>query len=181
MPTHAAFLRGMNLGGRRITNDELCSHFEGMGFEEVDAFLASGNVVFSVAPGAAADGEALARRIEEGLQAALDYDVPTFLRTDDEVRAVAGHRPFSEDVVEAAAGKLQVALLGKPPSKPDRDAVLAHATDADRLALRERELYWLPDGPMSKSELDLAAIEKRLGTMTIRTARTLERLAAKYF
>lgn len=78
MSRYAAFLRGMNLGGRRITNDELRSHFEDLGFAEVDAFLASGNVVFT------ADTEdvgKLAARIESGLEDALDYPVPTFLRT----------------------------------------------------------------------------------------------------
>lgn len=178
MPTHAAFLRGMNLGNRRITNDELCGHFEALGFGDVTAFLASGNVVFAAGD---ADPERLARRIEEGLRAALDYPVPTFLRTADEVRAMADHEPFPAGTVESSDGKLQVALLATAPSPADRDAALAHATDDDRLALAERELYWLPAGPMSQSELDLRAIEKRLGAMTMRTARTIERLAAKFF
>lgn len=175
MPTHAAFLRGMNLGNRRITNDELCSHFEALGFGDVAAFLASGNVVFTADE---TDPATLARRIEEGLRAALDYPVPTFLRTADEVRAIAAHEPFP---AASSEGKLQVALLATAPSPADREAALAHATDDDRLALSARELYWLPAGPMSQSELDLRAIEKSLGAMTIRTARTIERLAAKFF
>jgi uncharacterized protein (DUF1697 family) len=36
-----AFLRGMNLGGRRIKNEELRRHFEEMGFEEVSTFRPS--------------------------------------------------------------------------------------------------------------------------------------------
>lgn len=32
MTRYAAFLRGMNLGGRRITNSDLCACFEAMGF-----------------------------------------------------------------------------------------------------------------------------------------------------
>ena len=50
-----------------------------------------------------------------------------------------------------------------------------------RLTFAERQLYWLPDGPMSRSELDLKTIERRLGTTTIRTARTVGRMVAKYF
>lgn len=178
MPTHAAFLRGMNLGKRRITNDELCSHFEALGFGDVAAFLASGNVVFTADE---ADPATLARRIEDGLRTALDYPVPTFLRTAGEVHVIAAHEPFPAGTVESSEGKLQVALLAAAPSRADRDAALALATDEDRLAVSARELYWLPAGPMSQSALDLRAIEKRLGAMTIRTARTIERLAAKYF
>ncbi len=47
MNRYIAFLRGMNIGGRRITNDGLRSHFEALGCEEVATFRASGNVVFA--------------------------------------------------------------------------------------------------------------------------------------
>ena len=47
MQRYVAFLRGMNLGGRRIKNDDLRRRFEGMGLEEVATFRASGNVIFS--------------------------------------------------------------------------------------------------------------------------------------
>lgn len=178
-PTHAAFLRGMNLGKRRITNDELCAHFESMGFGAVAAFLASGNVVFAAPE--VADEAALARRIEDGLRAALDYEVPTYVRSAAEVRALAAPRPFPAGTVESSEGKLQIALLAGPPATADRSAVLEHASVEDRLAFGERELYWLPAGPMSQSELDWRALERLLGPTTVRTARTFERLAAKYF
>ena len=35
MSRHAAFLRGMNVGGHRITNDELRVLFAAMGFRDV--------------------------------------------------------------------------------------------------------------------------------------------------
>src|ERR1035437_353881 len=37
----------MNVGGHRLTNAELRSHFDAMGFSEVATFRASGNVVFA--------------------------------------------------------------------------------------------------------------------------------------
>ena len=54
-------------------------------------------------------------------------------------------------------------------------------TDEDRLALDGRELYWLPSGGISDSALDLTAIERTLGAITIRTKTTVEQIAAKYF
>ncbi len=47
MERYVAFLRGMNLGNRRIKNEELRAEFEAMGFEEVATFRASGNVIFA--------------------------------------------------------------------------------------------------------------------------------------
>jgi uncharacterized protein (DUF1697 family) len=51
---YVAFLRGMNLGHRRITNAELCACLTSTGFAEVEAFLASGNLIFR-APSASSE------------------------------------------------------------------------------------------------------------------------------
>jgi uncharacterized protein (DUF1697 family) len=173
---HVAFLRGMNLGGRRITNAALCAEFEALGMANVAAFLASGNVVFDASQG---DPDALARRIEEGLTGALGYPVPTFLRSAAQVRSIAAHAAFDRKI-GTAGGKVQVALLTAAPETAAREAVLGLSTEADRLAVEGRELFWLPQGGISQSDLDLAAIERELGRMTIRTQRTMERLAAKF-
>ena len=170
-----AFLRGMNLGGRRITNEALCGHVRALGFDDVSAFLASGNVLFAVRRGTAAQ---VAKRIEAGLAAALGYDVPTFVRTAAEAAAIATCRPFDAEVGEDG-GKLQVALLAKKPAAAARKRALTHATDDDQLDVEGRELYWLPRGKITESLLDLKALEAALGTMTMRTRRTLERIAAK--
>jgi uncharacterized protein (DUF1697 family) len=175
---YAAFLRGMNVGGHRLTNVELCEHFTAMGFRDVASFRASGNVIFA---GEEQPDETVAKRIEEGLEKALGYAVPTFIRAAAEVRAIAAAEPFERKHVEASSGKLQVALLGAKPSAANRKAVLALESDADRLAFGERELFWLPIGGMSDSELDLKEIERRLGAMTVRTKGTMEQIASKHF
>ena len=71
-------------------------------------------------------------------------------------------------------------LLASKPTAAARKTVLAHATGEDRLAFGERELFWLPSGGISDSDLDLRAIEKALPTGTMRTHGTIERLAAKF-
>jgi uncharacterized protein (DUF1697 family) len=73
---YVAFLRGMNLGGRRITNEALRAHFEALGCEGVATFRASGNVIFESAGRPAA----LTTTLEDGLAEALGYEVPVFLR-----------------------------------------------------------------------------------------------------
>ena len=176
MQRYVAFLRGMNLGGRRITNDELCGHFRDLGCGEVSAFLASGNVVFAHVKTAAKVGP----HLYEGLSRRLGYEVPTFVRTVDEVRAIAGASVLVEER-EVSAGKLQVAMLEAKPSADARRKALQHATDADRLEIRDRELYWLPSGKITESDLDWKPIEKVLGSMTMRTMRTVERIVAKHF
>jgi uncharacterized protein (DUF1697 family) len=178
MPSYAAFLRGMNVGGHRLTNEQLRGHLVAMGFADVATFRASGNVVFAAADQAPAE---LAARIEQGLAAALDYAVPTFIRDTQQICAIAALQPFGADRVGAAGGKLQVMLLGGAPSPSARKTVLELASDDDRLAFGEHELYWLPRGGMLDSALELKAIEKLLGVMTMRTKGTVEQIANKHF
>jgi hypothetical protein len=107
---YAAFLRGMNVGGHRLTNVELREHFTSIGFREVDCFRASGNVIFA---GEEQPDDVVAERIETGLEQALGYAVPTFIRAAGEVRAIATAEPFAREHLEASTGKLQVAMLGE--------------------------------------------------------------------
>jgi uncharacterized protein (DUF1697 family) len=175
---YVAFLRGMNLGGRRIKNEELRRHFEEMGFAEVATSRASGNVVFST-PKREAEAK-LARRVEAELDARLGYEVPVFLRSIEEVAAIAAHEPFDPRAVTKSKGKLQVSLLQKKPSAAVRKKVLALASDEDLLAIEGRELYWLPSGGLLEADLDLKAIAALLGADTRRTMGTIEQIAAKY-
>jgi uncharacterized protein (DUF1697 family) len=178
-PSHAAFLRGVNLAGKRKTGSaELRSCLEGIGLDEVQTFRTSGNVVFDAGREAEAK---LARRLEAALRDSFGFEIKVFLRTAKQVRAIAAHQPFPAKAVERSEGKLQVALLAKAPATAARDAVLGLATDEDRLEFGGRELYWLPNGRMTDSGLNLRAVEKLTDAWTMRTKATIELLAAKFF
>lgn len=178
MDRYVAFLRGMNIAGRRIKNEELRRHFEEMGCEEVVTFRASGNIVFATAKHEA-EGE-LAQRVEAELGERLGYEVPVFLRSIEEVAAVAAREPFGAEAVARSKGKLQVSFLRKKPSAAAKKKALAAATAEDLLAIEGRELYWLPSAGISESDLDLKAIDAALGAGTIRTMGTVEQIAARY-
>jgi len=177
MKRYVAFLRGMNLGRRRIKNEELRAEFEALGFEDVATFRASGNVIFAAARKSEA---ALAETIEHGLGEALGYEVPVFLRSCAEVAGIAAQEPFEPKAVAASKGKLQVSLLARKPTAAARRKVLALAGEEDLLAIAGRELYWLPSGGLLESDLDLKAIEAALGKDTRRTMGTIEQIAAKH-
>jgi uncharacterized protein (DUF1697 family) len=177
MERFVAFLRGMNLGNRRIKNPELAAEFEQLGFDEIATFRASGNVIFA---GRRESRAALTERIEAGLIEGLGYDVPVYLRSAAEVVAIASREPFPAKDVAASKGKLQVTMLRRKPSAAAGKKALALSDDQDRLAINGSELYWLPSGGISESDLDLKAIERALGPGTQRTMGTIEQIAAKY-
>src|SRR6185436_2515991 len=178
MKRYVAFLRGMNLGGRRIKNEQLRKEFEALDLSEVACFRASGNVVFAAEEG---DEKKLRSRIEAGLGEALGYEVPVYLRGEDELRAIAAHEPFKPGALKTSKGKLQIAFLSAAPKAGKRKEALTLSSDDDLLAIDGRQLYWLPKGGLSESDLDLGAIAAALGSITIRTKGTVEQIVAKYF
>jgi hypothetical protein len=83
--------------------------------------------------------------------------------------------------MKASQGKVQVAFLHELPSAAAQREILAHATGDDALAFGARELYWLPKGGMTDSDLDMAGISKLVGETTFRTKGTIEQIAVKWF
>jgi uncharacterized protein (DUF1697 family) len=178
MERYVAFLRGINLGNRRIKSPELVAHFEAIGLEEVATFRASGNVVF-VDPGGEAESK-LQKRIEAGLEERLGYDVAVFLRSGKEVAAIAAHEPFDAKAIAASKGKPQVVLLGRQPTAKAKRAVEALCPEGDLMVTGGRELHWLPAVGLSETEVDTKALDQALGKGTTRTAGTIAQIAAKY-
>jgi uncharacterized protein (DUF1697 family) len=178
MERFVAFLRGMNLGNRRIKNPELIAHFEAIGLEDVATFRASGNVVF-VDPAGEAESK-LQKRVEKELDERLGYDVAVFLRSAREVAAIAARDPFPAEAIAASKGKPQVVLLGRKPSAKAKKALREITPEGDLMETCGRELHWLPTVGLSETELDTKALDAVLGKGTTRTAGTIEQIAAKY-
>ncbi len=172
-----AFLRGINLGSRRLTMDELKSRFDGLGYTDVATYLASGNVVFDD-PGT--DPGALESEIEAHLAAELGYAVDTF------VRRLQALEPLPAlDGVEAARAegfKPQVIFLKEPTGDAAASALAALETSDDRFRPLGREILWLRRGGLSDSPISPTDLEKALGgrTSTMRTLNTVRRLVAKF-
>ena len=188
MPRFAAFLRGINVGGRRVTGDRLCAPVVAMGATDVASFLASGNLVFELTDRVGEDAATepagdrrLERRLEERFAEALGFEVPTFVRSAEEIRAIASHQPFDDDLVARTRGSVQVALLRSAPGPTDAATALGFATEGDALALHGRELYWLPSSGISDSALDLDALARVLGETTVRTSNTIRRIHTRFF
>lgn len=179
MQRYIALLRGINVGGHRVSMADLRLRFEELGFAGVATFIASGNVVFEADD---PDEARLQARIEQQLKAALGYAVPTFLRTPRELAAVAAYAPFDEPGLAAGAATLSVMFLHAPPPADLQAQLRPFETTFDALHVHGRELYWLTRGRTSDSLIDWALLGKsvRLPLATVRNATTVRKLAAKY-
>lgn len=175
--THVAFMRAINVGGRRMPMTELVAAFAPLGFEDVRSFQATGNVLFGTDP--ARSRRNLENDIAGVLAVELGFEVPTIVRTADEVRQVVTATPFTDDQLAATAGKVQVAFVRDAPDDDARDDVAALCPDDDLLAWHGDDLFWLPREGISTSQLPVARIERRLGPLTIRTQRSVGGVAKR--
>lgn len=176
MPRYIALLRAINVGGHVVTMDRLRREFEALGLDQVETFIASGNVIFSSRSAAAT----LAKRIEARLEKSLGYEVATMLRTDAEVAAVEAFRPFPEPAMKAAAA-LYVAFLDRAPGKTAERTLAGFRTEIDDFRLEGRELYWLCRTRQMESKFSNAVLERALALRsTMRNVTTVRRLAARY-
>ena len=176
MPRCVAFLRAVNVGGRSVKMDALRAEFEALGLTRVETFIASGNVIFDTRARSLA---ALERKIEAHLHAAHGFEIHTFIRTADELAAIADHPAFDAAAV-AGAGAFVIGFLAAAPDSAGRRTIEGFATEVDRFHLRERELYWLSTGRQSESTFSNAAFEKALHMRaTFRGMSTVRKLVAK--
>ena len=178
-----AFLRGINLGRRRITNDRLREVVEDAGLTGVAVYQAAGNVVFDAPEGGGDDADvsadAVAASLEGHLESALGYPVDTFVRTLDELKAIADleeHR-----AAEAEGFKVHVLFLREAPAEI-ADHLRSLESADDRFSVRGREIYWYRRGGLSTASISAFEPGGITGgaTGTMRTLGTVRRIVKKF-
>ena len=160
-----------------VKMDALKLQFEALSLANVSTFIASGNVVFD---SKVRNHAVLERKIEAQLHAAFGFEIHTFVRTADEVAAVAAHTAF--DAAELAAARTHVVgFLASAPDAAALKVIAGFESDIDRFHVHGRELYWLSRLGQSESTFSNALFEKKLGMRsTFRGLNTLHKLLAKY-
>lgn len=179
MNQYIAFLRGINLGYRRVKMDHLRALFEEIKFADVATFIASGNVIFS---SKVSDRRKLEQQIQAHLHKSLGYDVDTFVRTRAEVAAVAAFRPFPAADLEKPANTLYAGFLRERLGADQVRRLIACRTDVDEFGVEGREYYWLCRCKTYESKVWASPAMKavKLPTSSMRNLTTVRKLAALY-
>jgi uncharacterized protein (DUF1697 family) len=177
-PRYVALLRAINVGGHVVKMDRLRALFTELGFERVETFIASGNVIFDPPT---TDAAALENTIERHLEGALGYPVATFLRSTTELAAIATRQPFPKPDPDADGATLFVGFLRSSPPGEVQQRLLAMQSEVDAFHFHDRELYWLRRASIRESKFGGPLLEKTLQQQTtIRNISTVRKLAAKF-
>ncbi|HAL15849.1 MAG TPA: hypothetical protein DCP32_03575 [Anaerolineaceae bacterium] len=177
MQRYFAFLRAVNVGGHTVKMEVLRLQFEALGFSKVETFIASGNVIFE---SNLTDTLALESKIEAGLNSGLGFSISVFLRTFNELTAIAACQPFSvQDFAHATA--FNVAFLVQAPENAWVERLNLLQNEIDQFKVIGREVYWLCQVRQSESKFSNGVLEKTLHQpTTIRQMTTIQRMVEKY-
>jgi uncharacterized protein (DUF1697 family) len=160
---YIAMLRGINVGPhKRIKMDRLRESFASLGFEQVQTYIQSGNVVFK---GGKSSIDALCKKIENKLLADFGFPVTVILRTQGELATTIAKNPFlNERGIDLT--KLHVTFLSESPQGSVMKKLEALIPLSDRSYCIGKEIYWyLPNG-VSQSVLMKAPVDRILAVST---------------
>ncbi len=146
---------------------------EEMGFDAVETYIQSGNVVFDARERSA---QKIARAIRERILERSSFDVPVMVRSRRELAAAARANPF-----RAAADRdprsVNIAFLSAKPKEAGLAQLRALDAGKDRFESVGRELYLHFAYGSARSKLLNTVIERKLGVdSTARNWRTVLKL-----
>ena len=166
MRQFVAFLRAINVGGHKVKMSRLKEIFESLGLSDVQTYINSGNVIFRSSEAA----KTLEKKLTDHLESELGFAAEAFLRTPEQLQAIAQAVPQGDNV--------HVAFLHKPPSAEAKKKL---ADSGETFEFHGDEIFWILEGRFSDSKFSGAKLEKALQSpATLRNATTVKKLAAKY-
>jgi uncharacterized protein (DUF1697 family) len=164
MTRYVALIRAVNVGGAgNLPMAELRSMCLSAGFDRVETYIASGNVVFA--------SKAAPARVKAELEARLlayaGKPVGVAVRTAAEITAVLGAYPFAGKEPKHA----YAIFLDRAPPRDAFDRAVGRSDEEMRLGAKEIFVYY-PSG-MGRSKLKIPAAK----TGTARNMNTIAKLA----
>ncbi len=165
MTAYVALLRAVNVGGTgKLPMPTLVEMCEAAGLQDVQTYIASGNVVFH----SRLKERSIKTLLEERLASYAGKPVGVLIRTGEEMAAVLAANPFPN----APTNRTVAIFLDQPPAARALEEV--RGKRSERLALGTREIYVHYAEGMATSKLVIPAAK----TGTARNMNTIAKLAA---
>jgi uncharacterized protein (DUF1697 family) len=177
MSEYVAFLRGINVGGKKLIKmEELRRVIESIGLKNVRTFIASGNVLFETSQ---TNRAALTATIEKKILEAFGHEVPVALQTVSELEAILKLNPFKK-IKAGADVMICVVFLAAEPKVKIKLPFVSSTERLEVLAIKNRAAFILcrrkPNGSFSFPNNFL---EKEFGVIaTTRNWNTVQRIVA---
>jgi uncharacterized protein (DUF1697 family) len=159
MSCSVAFLRAINVGGRRLEMRALRQLFQELGLGEAQTLLQSGNVVFRQRSGT----PKLESLLEQATLERLSLEVDYFVRTSRELDEIIEQNPFSAEAKRDPT-HLVVMFLKDLPASGQIARLHEILRGPEQAVIRKRQAYIVYPAGIGRSKLTGTLIEKKLGT-----------------
>jgi len=176
MKRFIALLRGINVSGqKKIKMSELKSLFEDIGFQDVETYIQSGNVIFS-------SKENIKSKLESKIAKAIikqwGFDVQIFILDPGDIDYVLKTNPFIKK--EKGIERLYVTFLSDKPTKENIQKLNSIESSPDEYQIDKNLVYlFLPNGA-GKTKLSNNFFENKLKLVgTTRNWKTIKALSER--
>lgn len=165
---YLSFLRGVNVGGKKVPMADLRLLYDELGFKNVTTYIQSGNVIFEskIAPDAAL------KKIEKKLKEKFGFDISVIIRTEKELASVIKDNPFIKEK-NIAEDKIYVIFLASPPDKDLLKKLMEADFGPERFIVKDKTIYLYCPVGYGEAKLNNNFFEKKLKVVaTTRNWRT---------
>ncbi len=174
MARYVILLRGVNVGrGRRVPMADFRRELAGLGGEQVQTLLNSGNAVVTLPP---RPTTRLAEQVGQALAAALDVAVPTIVRRAADFRAAVAGNPLAAANVDPS--RLLVAFGADAAALQSLAPLAAQAGPGEPLAIGPHAAYLHCPAGIQGGRLGPAVLGPAGRQVTTRNWATTLKLAA---
>ena len=180
MTTYISLLRGINVSGQKLIKmDALKILYRQLGFQDVETYLQSGNIIFRDDK---FDPPELASTISLRIQEQFGFEVPVIVLNVDDLKDIIEANPFKDDL-RMDQQFLHVTFLASDPKKIDFETITAKTSTGEEMAQIKKAVYlYCPNG-YGRTKLTNNFLENRLKvaatTRNWKTTRELFNIAAQ--
>ena len=171
--TFIALLRGVNVGGRnQVAMAELRAACAELGWDNVQTYIQSGNIVFW----AKGNASVLENVLEAEIARRFGISIPVIVRRADKWTELLQGNPFPEEL-RREANLVMLAVSRKPPNRSAVEELRARAASGERIE-RRGDALWIYFGcGVAKSKLSPGLLDRYVGSpVTTRNWRTVVKL-----
>jgi len=168
-----ALLRGINVSGQKLIKmSALRTLFEEVGFQDVETYIQSGNVIFSSKEKSIGK---LEDKIASGIKRKFDFDVQVVVMTPEEIENVLRSNPFIKRKKDT--DKLYVIFLAKAPSADTIKKLSDINYSPEEYIIEGRYIYLFVPNGYGKAKLNNNFFENKLKVFgTTRNLKTIKAL-----
>lgn len=171
MTVYITLLRGINVSGqKKIKMEDLRRLFDNLGFESVQSYIQSGNVIFR---STLSDLSVIASKIKHQINQKYGFEVPVLIRTQERLHKIIDNNPFFDKDLS----KVSILFLAESPTIIPTNEIINVKDDLEEFYFSNKEIYlFLPKGA-GRTKLTTNFFERKMKTsITARNWRTTTKL-----